>query len=68
MYLIVVCSTCGRLLVADGDKKSRRCAYCGVKVSLTKVKFVGSVETAREAAEVVQLLKQKGHINRKKGT
>jgi len=56
------------LLVADGDKKSRRCAYCGTKVSLTKVKIVGSVETAREAAEVVQLLKQKGHINRKKGT
>ncbi|MCW4051814.1 MAG: DUF1922 domain-containing protein [Candidatus Bathyarchaeota archaeon] len=58
LYLIVVCSTCGKLLVADGEKKSRRCAYCGTKLSLNKVKLVGSVETAGKAAEIVQLLKQ----------
>jgi DNA-directed RNA polymerase subunit RPC12/RpoP len=58
LYLIVVCSTCGRLLVANGDKKSRRCAYCGTRLSLDKVKCVGSVETAGKAAEIVQLLKQ----------
>ncbi len=58
MFLIVVCSTCGRLLVADGDKKSRRCAYCGTRLSLNKVKVISSVETAGEAAEVIQLLKR----------
>ena len=44
--------------MANGDKKSRRCAYCGTRLSLDKVKVIGSVETAGEAAEVIQLLKR----------
>lgn len=59
MYLIVVCSGCGRLLVADAEKKSRRCPYCGVKVWLAKAKRVGSAETAIGASELVQRLKRR---------
>jgi DNA-directed RNA polymerase subunit RPC12/RpoP len=59
MYLIVVCGSCGRLLVADGSKKSRRCSYCGFKVWLAKAKRVESAESAREASELVQYLKRK---------
>ena len=59
MYLIVVCGGCGRLLVADGGKKSRMCPYCGVRVWLAKAKRVGSAESAREASKLVQHLKQR---------
>ena len=60
MYLVVVCSGCGRLVVADASKKSRRCAYCGVRVWLARVRRVGCVNTAREAVELVQFLKRRG--------
>ncbi len=59
MYLIVVCGGCGSLLVADAGKKSRTCAYCGARVWLAKAKRVGSAETSREAAVLVQHLKRK---------
>ncbi len=59
MYLIVVCVGCGRLLVADDGKKSRRCPYCGVRVWLAKAKRVGSAGSARDASELVQCLKRK---------
>lgn len=59
MYLIVVCGGCGRLLVADAGKKSRRCPYCGARMRLAKAKRVGSAETAREASELVQHLKRR---------
>jgi len=58
MYLIVVCSNCGHLLVADGEKKSRSCSYCGVRVWLVKARRLGSAETAKEASELVQHLKR----------
>ncbi len=59
MYVIVVCGSCGRLLVADAGKKSRTCAYCGARVWLARAKRVGSAETSRKAAVLVQHLKQK---------
>lgn len=59
MYLIVVCGGCGRLLVADAGKKSRRCPYCGTKVWLAKARHAGRAETAREASELVQHLKRR---------
>ncbi len=59
MYWIVVCSNCGRLLVADAEKKSRRCPYCGIKMWLAKAKRVGRAETARKASELAQYLKDK---------
>ena len=59
MYLIVVCCSCGNLLVADGEKKSRRCPYCGVRVWLVKARRLGTVETAREASELVRYLKRR---------
>jgi len=59
VFVIVVCEGCGRLLVANGNLKSRRCPYCGFRVWLTKAKLVASVETAREACELVQRLKRR---------
>jgi len=59
MYLIVVCSGCGRLLVADADKKSRKCSYCGIRVWLSKVKKVERAETAMDASDLVQRLKRR---------
>jgi len=61
MYLIVVCSGCGRLLVANMEANSRRCPYCGVRVRLAKAKRVGGAKTAREASVLVQHLKQRRH-------
>jgi LSD1 subclass zinc finger protein len=61
MYLIVVCSGCGRLLVTNRGAKSRSCPYCGVRVKLAKAKLVGSAKTAREASELAQRLKQRRH-------
>jgi DNA-directed RNA polymerase subunit RPC12/RpoP len=58
LYLIVVCDGCGRLLVADGGKKSRRCPYCGVRVWLSRARVVGNAGSAREALVLVQRLKR----------
>ncbi|UCH31893.1 MAG: DUF1922 domain-containing protein [Candidatus Bathyarchaeota archaeon] len=59
--MIIVCSSCGMLLVADSAKRSRRCSYCGQRVLLNKAKLVGSAETAREAIVLVQKLKRRKH-------
>ena len=61
MYLIVVCSKCGRLLVADAGKKSRRCPYCRARLLLAKTQRVGNAKTAMEASELAQ------HLKRRKG-
>ncbi|UCE95530.1 MAG: DUF1922 domain-containing protein [Candidatus Bathyarchaeota archaeon] len=59
MYLIIICSGCGRLLIADASTKSRKCPYCGIKVWLSKAKKVGRAEKAIEASVLVQQLKRK---------
>ncbi|UCB61326.1 MAG: DUF1922 domain-containing protein [Candidatus Bathyarchaeota archaeon] len=59
MYPVVVCSDCGRLLVARRDAKSRTCPYCGVRVNLAKAQQVKTAKTAREASKLVQALKKK---------
>jgi len=60
LFIIIVCSGCGRLLVANGYMKSRRCPYCRKKNLLTKVRHVASAKTAKEASELVQQLKKNG--------
>ncbi|MCK4633876.1 DUF1922 domain-containing protein [Candidatus Bathyarchaeota archaeon] len=59
MYKILVCTGCGRFLVADASKKSRRCPYCGVRIQVIKARHVGSAKTAIEASELVQYLKRR---------
>lgn len=58
VFVIVVCDGCGRLIVAEGRFKSRRCPYCGFRVWLGRARRVANVESAREARELVQRLKQ----------
>lgn len=59
MYKILVCTGCGRLLVADASKKSRKCPYCGVRIQVDQARLVGTAKTAIEASELVQYLKRK---------
>ncbi|MCK4933671.1 DUF1922 domain-containing protein [Candidatus Bathyarchaeota archaeon] len=59
MYKVLVCTGCGRLLVADADKKSRRCPYCEVRIQLHKAKAVGTAKTAIEASELARYFKQR---------
>jgi len=65
MFLIVVCSRCGGLLLAKTEQKTRTCPYCGFKVLTYEARKVASAENAYEASEILRKLK-KDTIQRKK--
>jgi len=59
LYIIVVCSKCGRLLLAKKEYKTRTCPYCGFKGYLDKLKKVATAENADDALTILHKLKRK---------
>jgi len=57
--LIVACSRCGGLFLAEEGQKTRTCPFCGAHVSINRARKVGSAETAFEASEILRELKSK---------
>lgn len=57
MYRIIMCYSCGRLLLAIKDQKSRRCPHCGARINTERARFIASAPTAREASELLRKLK-----------
>jgi predicted RNA-binding Zn-ribbon protein involved in translation (DUF1610 family) len=55
--LVTQCNTCGGLLLAKEDQKTRTCPYCGAQVNLNKARKIASAENAYAASEVLRKLK-----------
>ena len=62
--LIVACNSCGGLLMATDNQKTRTCPYCGSRVDLKRAKKVASAKTAFEASEILRDLKSRKGFNR----
>jgi len=62
--LIVVCSSCGGLLMAAASQKTRTCPYCGSRVSVQKAQRITSAENAFKASEILREIKSKKGFNR----
>jgi DNA-directed RNA polymerase subunit RPC12/RpoP len=56
-YLVVVCTHCGRLLLAVSDKKTRSCPYCGRRVNLKDARVIAHSKNPKEARQVLQEMK-----------
>lgn len=65
MYIVIVCYSCGRFLLAKGAQKTKRCTYCSANLKLFKAKKVTRVKTAREASKYIRELKKESfeHCN-----
>jgi predicted RNA-binding Zn-ribbon protein involved in translation (DUF1610 family) len=57
LTLIVVCSSCGGLLLAKAEQKTRTCPYCGAKVGVEMAKTLASAENVYEASKILKELK-----------
>lgn len=63
--LVIVCSRCGGLLLAEAEQKTRTCPYCGFKVIVNKAKKVASASNAQEASTILRKLKRDAALERK---
>jgi len=61
MYVVIVCYSCGRFLLAKNIQKTKRCPYCAGRLTLIKAKKVAHVKTAQEASNYIRALKNKRH-------
>jgi DNA-directed RNA polymerase subunit RPC12/RpoP len=64
LTLIVVCNSCGGLLMAANDQKTRTCPYCGSRIDLKRAKKIASAKNAFEASEILRDLKSRKGFNR----
>jgi len=55
-HVIILCYSCGRMLVAKADSKTRLCPYCGARVVLGKAKKLAFASSASEASEKLRVL------------
>ncbi|KPV62307.1 MAG: hypothetical protein AOA65_1931 [Candidatus Bathyarchaeota archaeon BA1] len=58
MYMVIVCYTCGRFLLAKVGQKTRRCPYCEARVVLEKARRVAYAKSAQEASNIIRTLKK----------
>ena len=59
MYLIINCSSCGKIMMASTANKIRSCPHCGVKVPVHGAKVLARSITSLDAVEIIQQLKAK---------
>jgi len=59
MYLIIYCPSCAKIILANSTNRIKTCPYCGVKVTIITSKILAKSESAQEALEIIQSLKQK---------
>ncbi|PVX24267.1 MAG: DUF1922 domain-containing protein [Candidatus Bathyarchaeum sp.] len=62
MYLVFVCYSCGRFLLAKSDQKTKSCPYCAARLVLIKAKKVAYIKTAQQASEYIRVLKNKRNV------
>ncbi|MEM3641122.1 MAG: DUF1922 domain-containing protein [Candidatus Bathyarchaeia archaeon] len=64
-FLIVVCSHCGKFLIANAQRKTRTCPHCGFKVVIERAKRVASAQNAYDASAILRRLKEQAALKRK---
>jgi DNA-directed RNA polymerase subunit RPC12/RpoP len=64
--LIINCTQCNGLLLANEAQKTRTCPYCGKRIDLYKANKVASAESAFEASQILRELKAKRQTNVRK--
>jgi predicted RNA-binding Zn-ribbon protein involved in translation (DUF1610 family) len=57
--LVIQCTSCGGLLLAKADQRTRTCPYCGAQVIVSKARNVATAENAYAASEILRKLKSK---------
>jgi DNA-directed RNA polymerase subunit RPC12/RpoP len=64
-FVILVCRNCGGFLAAKAEQKTKKCPYCGSRITLHKSKHIGSANSAREASTLLKILKRRKAEKRK---
>ncbi len=59
MFAVIVCHTCGRMLLTKTEQKMRQCPHCGARLAVIKAKRVATADTAAEASRILRVLKQR---------
>ena len=62
--LIIVCSRCGGLLLANTSQKTKACIYCGSRFIVNKAKRLATAQDALEASKILQQIKRKNKFNK----
>ncbi len=66
--LVIECPSCGGLLMAAEDQKTRTCPYCGARIDVRRANKLAAAEDAFTASSILrELKKRKGFPNLKKG-
>jgi predicted RNA-binding Zn-ribbon protein involved in translation (DUF1610 family) len=55
--LVIVCPSCGGLLLAKTETKTRSCPYCGHTVIVQKARKLASANTTSEASAILRKMK-----------
>ena len=58
MYLIVNCPSCGRLMMASSENKTRKCPGCGNTAQIHSLHVIVRVRDQRDAVDAIQKLKE----------
>lgn len=53
-FLIILCNKCRQPSLANDDKKTRRCPYCGNLIRITRLNILSSAEDAETAKEILK--------------
>ncbi|HDD69723.1 DUF1922 domain-containing protein [Candidatus Bathyarchaeota archaeon] len=64
-FLIVVCSRCGKFLLAKAGQKTRTCPYCGSRIILDRCKRVATFEDVGAASAILKKLKREAGERRR---
>jgi len=59
MYIVIMCHSCGRLLLARKDQRTRQCPNCEARINTERARVIAAAASAREASELIRALKQK---------
>ena len=58
-YLVIACTSCGRLLLTTSDRKTRTCVYCGKRVKAEEARVEARSENPKVARQFLQEAKTK---------
>lgn len=57
MYTVILCYSCGKLLLARAEQKTRQCPHCEARLLVERTKKVAFSKSAREASKLLRAMK-----------
>jgi len=63
MYAVIVCYSCGRLLLTKTDQKNRQCPHCGARLIVARTKQLALAKSAQDASRLIRAMKEKEKRN-----